>query len=102
MNHMSHKTESLADLLARWMSRAGFADNVKGRTQAGERLGFSHQALANYLAGHLPHVNRIAGLAAAMGIGVAKLRQVIARDRAGLHPNNDANAASCATAAVPT
>ncbi len=75
--------EPLRDLLRRWMVRAGYEDTVKGRAAAGERLGLSHQTVANYLAGDLPHPNRIPALAAALAVGASKLRLVIERERHG-------------------
>lgn len=88
MVKLSQKSESFAHLLAQWMERGGYESaSVRGRTEAGRRLGLSHQTVANYLAGDLPASTRVAVLAAGLGVGARKLGAIIDRQRHAAAPS---------------
>lgn len=78
----SQKRETFARLIRRWMRKHSFADTVKGRGEAGARLGVSHQTVQNWLLGDLPADTKVLLLAALLDVDEAKLGRVIERDRA--------------------
>lgn len=94
-----HESELLPALLARWMEREGFENTVRGRTAAGARLGVSHQAVANWLAGALPPDTRITSIALGMCVDEDAMRAVFSRERA---PRHGGEASTVADAPQPT